>query len=135
MTNGAKAAGVSSPTRLIVLLLFSRKSFKTHTTQKDVAWHRGCPTDGRKNRVKKPLNRQLDEQKEAELSEAILLYLEEHPQAQDTAEGIASFWIMRQKVREDVEAVAMVLSKLTRSGQLEEIRQGKCFRYRRKKRN
>ena len=89
----------------------------------------------RKNRVKKPLSRQLDEQKEAELSEAILLYLEEHPQAQDTAEGIASFWIMRQKVREDVEAVAMVLSKLTRSGQLEEIRQGKCFRYRRKKRN
>ena len=85
--------------------------------------------------MKKRLNRQLDEQKEAELSETILLYLDEHPQAQDTAEGIASFWVMRQKVREDVEAVAMVLSKLTKSGELEEIKQGKCFQYRRKKRN
>ena len=85
--------------------------------------------------MKKPLNRQLDQQKEAELSRAILLYLEEHPQAQDTVEGIASFWVMRQKVREDVEAVAMVLSKLTKSGQLEEIRQGKCFQYRLKKPN
>ena len=85
--------------------------------------------------MKKTLNRQLDQQKEAELSEAILLYLEEHPQAQDTVEGIASFWVMRQKVREDVEAVAMVLSKLTESGQLEEIKQGKCFQYRRKKPN
>jgi hypothetical protein len=85
--------------------------------------------------VKKPLNRQLAQEKEAELSRAILLYLEEHPQAQDTVEGIASFWVMRQKVREDVEAVAMVLRKLTDSGQLEEIKQGKCFHYRRKKPN
>jgi hypothetical protein len=88
-----------------------------------------------KNRVNKQSNRQLDEQNEAELSRAILLYLEEHPQAQDTLEGIASFWVMRQKVREDVEAVAIVLSKLTKSGQLEEIRQGQSLQYRRRKPN
>lgn len=89
----------------------------------------------RNNRVKKPSNQHLDQQKEAELSHAILLYLEEHPQAQDTVEGIASFWVMRQKVREDVEAVARVLNELTQSGQLEEIRQGNSFQYRRKKPN
>ena len=87
------------------------------------------------NRVKKQSNRQLDQQKEAELSRAILLYLDEHPQAQDTAEGIASFWVMRQRVREDVEAVAMVLSKLTKNCQLEEIRQGQSLQYRRRKPN
>ena len=85
--------------------------------------------------MKKQSNRQLDQQKEAELSRAILLYLDEHPQAQDTAEGIASFWVMRQRVREDVEAVAMVLSKLTKNRQLEEIRQGQSLQYRRRKPN
>jgi hypothetical protein len=89
----------------------------------------------RKNRVKKQSTPQLDQQKEAELSRAILLYLDEHPQAQDTAEGIASFWVMRQRVREDVEAVAIVLSKLTKNGQLEEVMQGQSLQYRRRKPN
>ena len=85
--------------------------------------------------MKKQSTPQLDQQKEAELSRAILLYLDEHPQAQDTAEGIASFWVMRQRVREDVEAVAIVLSKLTKNGQLEEVMQGQSLQYRRRKPN
>jgi DNA-binding transcriptional ArsR family regulator len=68
--------------------------------------------------------------KEAQLAEAILQYLAEHPDAQDTAEGIASFWVMRQKVKEEVNDVLKVLRQLTKSGQVEEVRRGDHVLYR-----
>lgn len=68
-----------------------------------------------------------------ELAKAILHYVAEHPDAQDTAEGIASFWIMRQEVKEEVQDVLSVLKQLTQSGQLEEIKRGGRVFYRLKK--
>jgi len=71
--------------------------------------------------------------KEAELGKAILEYLGEHPDAQDTAEGIASFWVMRQKVKEEVKDVSRVLRQLTKSGQLEKVKRGDHVLYRLRK--
>ena len=71
--------------------------------------------------------------KEVGLAKAILQYLAEHPDAQDTAEGIATFWVMRQRVKEDVKEVLRVLRQLTRSGQLERVRRGDHVLYRVKK--
>jgi Fe2+ or Zn2+ uptake regulation protein len=71
--------------------------------------------------------------KEMELARAILEYLAEHPDAQDTAEGIASFWVMRQEVKEEVEGVLRVLNELTESGQLERVQRGDRVLYRLKK--
>lgn len=68
-----------------------------------------------------------------ELAKAILEYVAEHPDAQDTAEGIASFWVLRQEVKEDVEDVLSVLRELTQSGQLEENKRGGSVLYRLKK--
>ena len=95
-------------------------------------WHSDCPhlRSVGDEWVKKLSKRRADQQKEADLIHAILQNLEEHPQAQDTLEGIASFWVTRQRVRADVEAVAMALRKLTESGQLQEIRQGEYVQYR-----
>ncbi|MCI0694749.1 winged helix DNA-binding protein [candidate division KSB1 bacterium] len=62
---------------------------------------------------------------EEKLAEAILKYLAEHPQASDTLEGIAEWWIMRQQIRVEATSVAKVLRQLTESGLLEEIGKGK----------
>jgi hypothetical protein len=81
--------------------------------------------------VDEPSNLQPDErQKDFELAQSILQYLAEHPMAQDTAEGIASFWVMRQKVKEDIKAVSRVLQQLTKSGQLEQVKLGQNILYR-----
>ena len=71
--------------------------------------------------------------REEELANAILQYLAEHPEAQDTMEGIASFWVMRQKVKEEVKDVSRVLRRLTKSGQLEKVKRGNHVLYRLKK--
>lgn len=71
--------------------------------------------------------------RDTELARAILEYLAEHPDAQDTAEGIASFWVMRQEVKEEVESVLRVLNELTDSSQLESVRRGNHVLYRLKK--
>ncbi len=51
----------------------------------------------------------------------ILSYLKEHPEASDTFEGIAEWWIMRQRVRVEVETLKKVLCQLTEGGLLEEF--------------
>jgi len=84
--------------------------------------------------VRVPADQPRDlKRKEEDLANAILRYLAEHPNAQDTAEGIASFWVMRQRVKEDVKEVLSVLRQLTRSGQLERLRRGGYVLYRLKK--
>jgi hypothetical protein len=61
---------------------------------------------------------------EEKLAEAILKYLAEHPQASDTLEGIAEWWIERQRIRAEVTNVTKVLRRLIESGLLEEIGEG-----------
>ena len=71
--------------------------------------------------------------KDEEVAQSILAYLAEHPQAMDTAEGIADWWIMRQQVRVTATAVARVLHQLAERGLLEEVGEGDTRRYRLKR--
>ena len=81
--------------------------------------------------MRKPSNKQNDEQeKDSELAQSIVQYLAEHPQAQDTAEGIASFWVLQQEIKEDIRAVSRVLQQLTESGELEQVKLGQHILYR-----
>jgi hypothetical protein len=70
------------------------------------------------------------QQDEAELAEAILEYLSEYPHAMDTLEGIAEWWVMREQVRVEVDALVRVLQQLTKDGLLEEIGPDDNPRYR-----
>jgi Fe2+ or Zn2+ uptake regulation protein len=56
------------------------------------------------------------------LRQAILKYLEEHPDAIDAVAGIAEWWIARSQIRVEVEALRRVLKELTESGVLKEMR-------------
>ena len=67
---------------------------------------------------------------DAPIAEAVLAYLAEHPNAMDTAAGVAEWWVMRQRVRVDVEAVSRVLHTLVARGALEAIGDGEQRRYR-----
>lgn len=42
----------------------------------------------------------------------ILAYLNEHPNAQDTLEGISEWWILEQRIRRDTARVEEALSEL-----------------------
>lgn len=68
-----------------------------------------------------------------ELARAVLGYLAEHPDAMDTPEGITEWWLMRQHVRVQVEAVEQVLRELAESGVIEQIGTGEQRRYRLKR--
>lgn len=74
-----------------------------------------------------------DSERDVHLEEAILAYLSEHPDAMETREGIAEWWVMRRVVRAEVEAITRVLHRLTARGVLEEVGAGAQCRYRLKK--
>jgi Fe2+ or Zn2+ uptake regulation protein len=57
-----------------------------------------------------------------ELAAAVMQYLEEHPQAMDTFEGIAEWWVARQQVRFSLDALARVLQELAAQGLIEEMK-------------
>jgi hypothetical protein len=67
---------------------------------------------------------------EQELEMALRHYLAEHPDAMDTTEGIAEWWLMRQRIRIDLEALEMTLHRLTDEGVLEQIGSGTQALYR-----
>jgi hypothetical protein len=56
------------------------------------------------------------------LRQAILNYLEEHPDAMEALDGIAEWWIARSQIRVEGEALGRVLEELTKSGVLKEMR-------------
>ena len=68
-----------------------------------------------------------------QVAQSILGYLAEHPQAMDTVEGIAQWWIMRQQIRVTATTVARVLRQLAERGLLEEFGDGEQRRYRLKR--
>ena len=70
-----------------------------------------------------------DSQRERELARCLLDYLSEHPQATDTLEGIAEWWVMREQVRVDVKLLERVLRRLTEQGFLEEVHGGSQVRF------
>jgi hypothetical protein len=67
---------------------------------------------------------------EEEVADAIVRYLTEHPQASDTLDGIAEWWIMRRQVRVEVDTLEKVLGRLTESGVLESSWEGDSRLYR-----
>jgi hypothetical protein len=74
-------------------------------------------------------------QGEDELARCVLSYLAEHPQATDTLEGIAEWWVMREQVRVDMDLLELVLRRLTQQGLLEEIHGGAQVRFSLKKKS
>ena len=46
----------------------------------------------------------------------ILAYLVEHPQAQDTLEGIVQWWLMEQQIKQAISDVKSALDELVREG-------------------
>jgi Fe2+ or Zn2+ uptake regulation protein len=51
-----------------------------------------------------------------EIAAQILRYLEEHPEAADTLEGVARWWLMRQQLRQSVAVVRQALERLKKEG-------------------
>ncbi len=74
-----------------------------------------------------------DRETDQALEDAVLEYLREHPDAMDSLEGVAEWWVMRRVVRVEAEAVARVLERLTRAGRLEVVAGGDRPRYRLKR--
>jgi hypothetical protein len=61
------------------------------------------------------------EKEEARLREvetAVLAYLQKHPEAADTLEGIVSWWLPQQRYETDRERIGRVLSELVTHGKL-----------------
>ena len=58
------------------------------------------------------------------IAREILAYLAEHPDAQDTAEGIAQWWLLERRIQQEVPQVKAALTELTESGLIRK-RQGK----------
>ena len=60
------------------------------------------------------------------LAEQIMRYLESHPDAADSPEGIAMWWIPHQRQKESVEKVTKVLKVLVDKGgvQKKELKDG-----------
>ncbi len=69
---------------------------------------------------------------EAPLRELVLGYLDDHPTAMDTLDGIAEWWIRRQQIEIEVRRVSAVLNGLVREGLLEECEQGGLLFFRRR---
>jgi hypothetical protein len=48
-------------------------------------------------------------------------YLDEHPQAMDTVQGIAEWWVASQQVKVEVESLVKVLQRLVDEGLIERV--------------
>ncbi|MEW8492457.1 MAG: transcriptional repressor [Candidatus Thiodiazotropha taylori] len=68
-----------------------------------------------------------DEEQVRNVAAMILRYLQKHPQASDTAEGITRWWVMRQRYENSVQTVKQALAILVQDGALEghQLAQGK----------
>ncbi len=54
--------------------------------------------------------------KKSKIAYEILAYLTEHPDAQDTLEGIMEWWLLRQRIKRQTTLVSEVLAELIASG-------------------
>jgi len=65
--------------------------------------------------------------------DAVVAYLAECPNATDTKLGVTEWWLMRQQVRAQLEAVGQALDRLVANGVLEQIGDGERRLYRLKR--
>lgn len=70
------------------------------------------------------------DQQDRELAQMILSYLADRPHAMDTTEGIARWWLLRQRVQMVLAQVERVLDDLIDKGALEAIGTGPSRRIR-----
>ena len=69
---------------------------------------------------------------DARLRALVLGYLDDHPTAMDTLDGIAEWWVLRQQIEIEVRRVSHVLMALVADGLLEVHEQGGIRFYRRR---
>jgi hypothetical protein len=67
---------------------------------------------------------------ERDLYRAVLEYLEHNPHAVDTLDGIAEWWVMRQRIETSVTTLSRVLRMLVENGLVEELGPVERPRYR-----
>ena len=67
----------------------------------------------------------------ASIAHAILTYLSEHPDAQDTLEGIVEWWLLERKISHQTKTVKEVLDTLVSTAQIDEDKRGNKTYYRR----
>jgi hypothetical protein len=77
-----------------------------------------------------PLQDRLPEYDDAALAEAIVGYLEQHPQAMDSLDGIMDWWLPRHQIRTDTIRLARTLESLHERGIIERVDAGSDRRYR-----
>lgn len=68
---------------------------------------------------------------DAHVKTLVLGYLDDHPTAMDTLDGIAEWWVLRQQIDIEVRRVARALAALVSDGLIEECEQGGIRFYRR----
>jgi predicted nuclease with TOPRIM domain len=52
----------------------------------------------------------------SETAQDILSYLAEHPQSQDTLEGVTQWWLLEQEIKKQMEKVQAALDELIAEG-------------------
>ena len=67
--------------------------------------------------------------KQEEISQMILSYLQKHPGAGDTLEGITRWWLESERVDLSVEVVAEALEALLEKGSLKRVKCDGIFLY------
>lgn len=63
----------------------------------------------------------------------LIAYLKDHPDAQDTLEGIVEWWLLEQKIKRQKNQVKRVLGELVLKGLVAENNMGSSTYYRIKK--
>ena len=68
------------------------------------------------------MNLELPAMNTLQISNEILAYLAEYPQAQDTLEGIIEWWLLEQRIKYETALVKKALTELTADGMLLEAK-------------
>ncbi len=71
-------------------------------------------------------------QEDAHVRALLLSYLDDHPTAMDTLDGIAEWWLLRQQIEIEVRRVSLALGALVNDGVLEEFEQSGVRFFRRR---
>ncbi len=62
----------------------------------------------------------MDEEEASAICD-ILKFLQQHPQARHTEEGIAKYWIFQQRLQENLDLVLRAIEYLQKEGFLEKV--------------
>ncbi len=88
------------------------------------AWHAFCSPFGRIPNKASGMREQ--ERRIRETARAIEQYLLQHPRAADSLEGIAGWWLARQRIENELEVVRAALLRLADEGVIVEVDAGRA---------